>query len=69
MRENKNSELYYLREKRPLFDKIIIWLFRGTINRITTRHLTRAYQVGDINSKQMHELDAYFGADLELAGI
>lgn len=57
------------RERRTLFDKIIIRLFPGVINRWASAHLSAAYSAGVIRSRELHDLDAQMKSDLGRPGF
>lgn len=56
-------------ERRSRFDKIVVRLFRKTINRLICAHLSVANEYGHINRVEEYYLDAQFKSDLGLPGF
>lgn len=67
-RYKPRAEIRIIRENRRFLEKVIVRLFPHQINAIFSRHIGRAYEVREINSKQLHSLCCYIGADCGLPG-
>lgn len=59
----------HVRENRKFFDRLVLWIFKAVFLRWCDKHLNVAYQNLDLNSEQLHNLDAQMKADLGYHGF
>ena len=57
------------RERRSMFDKVVLHLFPKVFNRWMCAHLSAAYSESVIDSYVLHALDAQMKSDLEQPGF